>query len=575
MLVCFTIGELYALGAKLQVAQTPGWSNNPQEAARDIVRHFERSGALAFLVEALREAKPLVEWPEPLPLPVPPAPPPAASPPAASPPAFAPTETGAGGAARGHEPRSLPDRPAPTAPGRSASAVTAIAGSPSSAAAAGASSSGAAGAAAQQRAAGVAGGSTILGVPAPQALEYADTALEAPTGDRPTPITDVPAAMLVASTRGASTPPAAPLPSTDAGPGFAPTTAGPGFAPAVMPKPGEQPPLAPLPPKANSASPVGQGASGLAPSGGASSGMAPSGEASSGMAPSGGGSPGMPTSGLAPSGEASSGMAPSGGPAFSAAALPPPGPTQAMPSSETLQDPMRPGPASRPVGAWPGTASGAPRREMPNPWILMGAGTVVLLVLIGIAFLAGRASSATEAASGTTTSGAPAVTGDHVFISQIAADALGTSLSRVAKACQIDPSSLRGRSLFEAAYTRCGPPGLPQGQGTSTGPRNTGYDPLPEPSDPTEPADPDPSPTPGKKGTKPAAKSTKPQTADTPPPPTSGGGGGGCLTGCARSHSQCTSRCGAEPQQGSQYDAYQSCLSGCLKALSQCKMGCN
>lgn len=208
---------------------------------------------------------------------------------------------------------------------------------------------------------------------------------------------------------------------------------------------------------------------------------------------------------------------------------------------------------------------------MPNPWLLMGAGAVVLLLLIGVAFLAGRASSSPQTASGTT-SGAVPVAGDHVLISQIAADALGTSLSRVAKACQIDPSTLRGRSLFQVAYTRCGPPGLPQGQGTSTGPRNTGFDPLPEPTDPTDPPAPDPTPTPGKKGTKPTPKSTKPQAADTPPPTP---GGGGCLTGCARSHSTCTSHCGAEPQQGSQYDAYQSCLGGCLKALSQCKMGCN
>lgn len=35
------------------------------EAARDLVRHFERKGQLGSLVAKLREAKPLMEWPEP------------------------------------------------------------------------------------------------------------------------------------------------------------------------------------------------------------------------------------------------------------------------------------------------------------------------------------------------------------------------------------------------------------------------------------------------------------------------------------------------------------------------------
>jgi hypothetical protein len=198
----------------------------------------------------------------------------------------------------------------------------------------------------------------------------------------------------------------------------------------------------------------------------------------------------------------------------------------------------------------------------------MAVGTGILLALIGVAFLAGRASSAQVASGSGTTSGAPPPPSDHVVLSQNVADALGTSLLRVAKACQIDPASLRGRSLFEVAYRRCGPPPAPTAQS-----RTGGYDPTPPgPGDPGQAADTDP-PAGGKKGSRTSAATKPPQRPDPAAgqPSTSGSS---CLTGCSRSHGACTSKCGAEPQQGSQYDAYQSCLGGCLKALSQCKMGC-
>ncbi len=459
MLVCFTIGELYSFATKLQVPQTPGWSNNPQEAARDIVRHFERSGALAFLVEALRETKPVVEWPEPLPLPVPPAPAPAAAPPPAR---VAPTLLG--------------DSPASASPAR---------GAPAS---------------------GAGGGSTILGVPAPQALEFADTALEVPA-DRPTPITDIPAGVIEATTH-RSTPPAA----------------APGFAPSVMPKPGEAPaPGASVP---FSAAPARSPADPPAETMPASLRVSPA-----------------AASPRATSGTASPQWLPREGPSV--------GP--------------RPSPA-----AWPGThtPTDVSARKGPDPRVMMAVGTGILLALIGVAFLAGRASSAPLPASGSgTTSGAPVAPGDHVVLSQHVVDALGTSLLRVAKACQIDPSSLRGRSLFEVAYRRCGPLPAPTSQ-----PRAVGYDPDPQPVDPGQAADPDP-PTGGKKGNR-TTGTSKPSQRPDPATAQPSTGGSSCLSSCTRSHGACTSKCGAEPQQGSQYDAYQSCLGGCLKALSQCKMGC-
>ena len=451
--VCFTIGELSTFATKLQVPQTPGWSNNPQEAARDIVRHFERSGALAFLVEALREAKPLVEWPEPLPLPVPPAPAPV---PAAAP--VAPTILGL----------------ADPIPG--ASAAPAIA--PPATPARGAPASGAG------------GGATLLGVPAPQALEFADTALEAP-GDRPTPITDVPEAVLHAATHPSSPPAAHPAPTASAPAGF---------APSMMRRPGDPP----------------------APDASAASAPAQASET-------------MP---------ASLRVSPAG----------------ASPPRE-----VRPA-----ASAWPATHRGsgdASSSRGPDPRVLMGVGAGILLALIGVAFLAGRASSAPAGSGSGTTSGAPAPQGDHVVLSQNVVDALSTSLQRVAKACQIDPGSLRGRSLFEVAYRRCGPLPAPTAQQ-----RTGSYDPDPS-ADPGQPADPDPPAPTGKKGARTTGTNKPPQRPD-PSPGQPNTSGSGCLSGCSRSHGACTGRCGAEPQQGSQYDAYQSCLGGCLKALSQCKMGC-
>jgi hypothetical protein len=64
MVVCFTAHELRELSAQLGVSVE---ASGAQDAARALVRHFERERALGTLVEALRRARPLVEWPEPLP----------------------------------------------------------------------------------------------------------------------------------------------------------------------------------------------------------------------------------------------------------------------------------------------------------------------------------------------------------------------------------------------------------------------------------------------------------------------------------------------------------------------------
>lgn len=397
MAVCFTIGELYRLAEKLQVPETPAWSNNPQEASRDIVRHFERSGALAFLVEALREAKPLVEWPEPA-LPVPPAPPP---------------------------------------------------------------------------------GPTQLQAPLGSVLGPDEPTFDAT--DRATPIVSLSDAAVLASIGGRPSPEPA------------------GFAPALMPKPGDAPAPSPAP------------------------------------------EPG---------------------------AAPAPRTVLAQPSElPAIQDPMVPpssvpSPASRPAAAWPGTVrpKSAPDVRTMDPRVLLAAGFAMLLTAVAFAFFLGRASSASPGESSTTTAELPP---DHAPIAQHAAEALGTSLERVARACKIEVASLRGRSLFEVAYRRCGP--LPP---QPAQPRPAAVDDPPPDSDP----DSAPDPAPSKKTS--GAAGNKLQKVDSPSAQGPVSAGGGCLSGCSRAHSTCTSRCGAEPTQSSQYDAYQACLGGCLKAMSQCKLGC-
>lgn len=424
MAVCFTIGELYRLAEKLGVPATPAWSNSPQDASRDIVRHFERSGALPFLVEALQEAKPLVEWPQPT---MPAAPPPIAA--------------------------------SPSAP--------------------------AAGAAAP--------GSTSFAAPVSAAFEEAGDADGAP-GDRPTPIATISAAAVFASSRGHSSPPAAMPPSPA------------GFAPATMPRPGEAPPAS---------------ASG----------------------------PGAPVPAAARTdvdGDLAAFMAAGSG----AAAKPLPGTAPSSPG---------------PTPAWPGTVRAGgppPAKAAPDYRIIAAAGAALLVGAVAIAFFVGRASSAATSDAGSTsdTSAAPPPPGDHAALSQHVVGALGASLERVARDCQIDLGTLQGHSLFEVAYRRCGP--LPVQAAAQQRPAY----------DPGVSGDPIDAPDPPRKGR--TTGGNKLQKVDATPAGPGGGSGSTCLSRCQQSHGACTSRCGAEPKQGSQYDAYQACLGGCLKAMSQCKMGC-
>jgi hypothetical protein len=347
------------------------------------------------------------------------------------------------------------------------------------------------------------GASTLLAAPAEQALEFADTAIDTP-GDRPTPLATMSAGEILASlSRGA------PDPDQQAAPAAAPAPAAPsgGFAPMVMPKPGEA-------------------------------------------------FPAPPSSSAAPKPPLAATIA------------------DAPPSSVSAASASSPARTAGP--AWPGTVSpagaAAPAKKSLDPKILLGAGAAVLVLAVVLAFFIGRASSSgsgtASGAGSTSASGAAsasasasaAPTSDQAEVAQHVVDALGSSLERVAKACQIEANELRGHSLFEVAYERCGQ--VPESVVHVRPPRHGG--------DPGSGAN-VPPPT-GKQGR--PGGGNKLQRVDVGPGAPSTGGSA-CLSSCAKSHRACTAKCGAEPKQSSLYDAYQACLSGCLKASAQCKQGCN
>ncbi|MEO7328663.1 MAG: hypothetical protein ABI193_08810, partial [Minicystis sp.] len=67
----FSMPELRQLAETLGVGESVRWDHGPQEAARDLVRQFERYYGLSTLVAKLKELRPLVDWPEPDALPPP------------------------------------------------------------------------------------------------------------------------------------------------------------------------------------------------------------------------------------------------------------------------------------------------------------------------------------------------------------------------------------------------------------------------------------------------------------------------------------------------------------------------
>ncbi|MRG92464.1 hypothetical protein [Polyangium spumosum] len=63
--LCFSARDLRELAEGLGAAGLPE-GRGIQDMAREVVRHFEKQGTLDRLVEALKQARPLMEWPAPL-----------------------------------------------------------------------------------------------------------------------------------------------------------------------------------------------------------------------------------------------------------------------------------------------------------------------------------------------------------------------------------------------------------------------------------------------------------------------------------------------------------------------------
>ncbi|MDI1436196.1 hypothetical protein [Polyangium sorediatum] len=64
--LCFSAKDLRELAEGLGATGLPGEGRGIQDVAREVVRHFERQGSLDRLVEALKQARPLMEWPAPI-----------------------------------------------------------------------------------------------------------------------------------------------------------------------------------------------------------------------------------------------------------------------------------------------------------------------------------------------------------------------------------------------------------------------------------------------------------------------------------------------------------------------------
>ena len=65
MAVCFSAPELRDLAESLGVAGSIAWDRGQSEAARELIRQFEKYYGLGILVAKLRALRPDVEWPEP------------------------------------------------------------------------------------------------------------------------------------------------------------------------------------------------------------------------------------------------------------------------------------------------------------------------------------------------------------------------------------------------------------------------------------------------------------------------------------------------------------------------------
>ena len=119
----FSAGDLRELAEGLGARGLPGFDRGIQEAAREVVRHFERQGDLPRLVEKLAEARPLMEWPTKA----------KQSVPEKTPPPFAPAPEAAIAAAAAAAAVTAPDPASAPAPAPAPASASAPAPAPASA----------------------------------------------------------------------------------------------------------------------------------------------------------------------------------------------------------------------------------------------------------------------------------------------------------------------------------------------------------------------------------------------------------------------------------------------------------
>ncbi len=241
------------------------------------------------------------------------------------------------------------------------------------------------------------------------------------------------------------------------------------------------------------------------------------------------------------------------------------GPVEPAPpaSSPALVDPYSAPPGStRPPAPWPGVTPVIQAPARPggiDPRIFVAVAGLMVLAAI-LAYLAGRASSATPTADATgasDTAAPPSSKGDGP--AALAAGALGRSFASMARVCELPSSAGTSSLVFRRIYERCGPLAPPQ---RSYAP------PLPVVTAPTsaDPAPPAEAPPPrGKRG---GGRGGDPTPGDAP------SGSGGCMGTCNAQHAACRSHCGAEPTESSAYDGFQRCLGRCLSDASRCRLGC-
>lgn len=241
------------------------------------------------------------------------------------------------------------------------------------------------------------------------------------------------------------------------------------------------------------------------------------------------------------------------GPPAGEAEAPPPDPPGALPARPPLP-PIRP------------AAPAEPAKSKIDPRLLAAVGG---LTLIGglIAFVAGR--SARQAEAGPRVSIRKDGPSDRVRAR------FEKSLLQVARDCEVVGSQLNEPSVFDRALERCGK--------DFARPKPTPEPPKPErsvldlPPEPSASADAPPEPS----ATAAAPRATAPRDPQAPRAPAAPKApkapvdpDRGCVSRCESGHRTCKSACGAEPQQGSQFQAYQACLGRCLSSVSQCRLGC-